>query len=94
MLRRNVMRRRETMDMKTAVVLGVCVIVAALIATRVPRPICTAPAPPGAEIGRFQMSGVPGHAYVIDTVTGQVWEKFASTGSGQSDGGFKSSKVD
>jgi len=39
------------------------------------------------------MGGVPGQAYVIDTVTGQVWEDFATPGQGSSDAEFKNRKA-
>ncbi|MBX7102813.1 MAG: hypothetical protein K1X57_01950 [Gemmataceae bacterium] len=68
--------------------LGLCIIVAASLVAFVPRP--QSPVPP---VGRYQMSGVPGHAYVIDTVTGQVWEDFASSGQGSSDSDFKKPKL-
>lgn len=81
------------MDTKSAGVLGVCLIIAALIVALVPRPQPPVPAPTGPQVGRFQMGGVPGHAYVIDTATGQVWEDFASTGQGVNDADFKKPKV-
>lgn len=43
--------------------------------------------------GRFQMYGVPGHAYIYDTVTGQVWEDFATPSSGRSSDNFNSPKI-
>ena len=39
------------------------------------------------------MGGVRGHAYEIDTVTGQVWENFATAGQGSSDAEFKNPKA-
>ena len=50
------------MDTKSSGILGVCLIIAALIVVLVPRP----------QMGRYQMRGVPGHAYVIDTATGKT----------------------
>jgi hypothetical protein len=82
--------RKETMDTKSASILGSCLIIAALIAALVPRPQASTAA---TQVGRFQMSGVPGHAYVIDTITGQVWEQFATTGEGRTDQDFSRSKV-
>ena len=67
------------MDTKSSAILGVCLIIAALIVVLVPRP----------QMGRYQMHGVPGHAYVIDTATGQVWGDFATP----SDPDFKKPKV-
>lgn len=81
------------MHTKSGGILGVCLIIAALIVTLVPRPQASAPAPSGPQVGRYQMGGVPGHAYVIDTATGQVWEDFASASQGSSDPDFKKSKV-
>lgn len=78
------------MHTKSASILGSCLIIAALIIALVPRFQTSTPA---TQVGRFQMSGVPGHAYVIDTTTGQVWEKFASTGEGTTDQDFSTSKV-
>ncbi len=46
-----------------------------------------------AQVGRFQMVGVPGHTYVLDTVTGQVWEDFAVPSQGRTDDDFKAVKV-
>ncbi len=42
---------------------------------------------PGREVGRYQISGVKGHMFVLDTATGRIWEKFASESSFSS-GGF------
>ena len=80
----------KSMDTKSASILGSCLIFAALIVALVPRPQASAAA---TQVGRFQMSGVPGHAYVIDTTTGQVWEKVATTGEGTTDQDFRTSKV-
>lgn len=41
----------------------------------------------GREVGRYQISGVAGHMFVLDTATGRVWEKWA-TESRFSSGGF------
>jgi hypothetical protein len=79
------------MDTKSAGIVGACLIIAALVLALVPRP--QAPAPSGPQVGRFQMGGVPGHAYVLDTATGQVWEDFAPTGQGGSDQDFKKPKA-
>ena len=76
------------MDNKNSGILGVCLIIAALIVALMPRP-----AAPGTQVGRFQMSGVSGHSYVVDTSTGQVWERFTIASEGGSDPDFKDSKV-
>jgi hypothetical protein len=78
-------------DAKCSLILGVSLVAAALVLALVPRPQSTAPA--GPQVGRYQMAGVPSHAYVIDTATGQVWEDFATTGQGSSDAEFKKPKV-
>lgn len=78
------------MDTKSASILGSCIIIAAFICALVPR---TQASTPAMQVGRFQMSGVPGHAYVIDTATGQVWEKFATTSEGTNDQDFSKSKI-
>ena len=36
---------------------------------------------PGREVGRYQISGVTGHMFVLDTATGRVWEKWATESS-------------
>jgi hypothetical protein len=69
-------------DTKSSGILGACLIVAALMVALLPRP----------QAGRYQMAGVPGHAYVIDTATGQVWERFAVASEGSSDQDFKKPK--
>lgn len=78
------------MDTKSSSILGICIIIAAALVALVLKPSPNLSAP---QIGRYQMSGVPGHAYVIDSTTGQVWEDFASSGSGSSDADFKKTKV-
>jgi hypothetical protein len=80
-------------DTKSSGILGVCLIIAALIVTLVPRRQPAAPSASGPYVGRYQMSGVPGHAYVLDTATGQVWEDFATATQGSSDRDFKKAKV-
>jgi hypothetical protein len=80
-------------DTKSAGILGACLVVAALIVTLVPRAQPPANSPSGAQVGRYQMGGVPGHAYVIDTATGQVWEDFAPAGQGSSHPNFNKPKV-
>lgn len=89
------------MDFKSATVLGLAlgltlgggVVLASYIAVRAqpwPMRLNTQEQP---IIGRYQLGGVPGHAYVLDTATGQVWEDFATSNEGARDGGFKSVKL-
>jgi hypothetical protein len=80
-------------DTKSAGILGVCLILAALIVALVPRLQAPAPAASGPAPCRFQLGGVPGHAYVLDTATGQVWEEFAPAGSGSSSADFSKPKL-
>jgi hypothetical protein len=42
--------------------------------------------------GRYQIGGNPGHICVIDTVTGEVWEKYATEHSGETDSNWKKPK--
>ena len=39
-------------------------------------------------VGRYQVGGTASQGFVIDTVTGQVWTKFTSSGSGTTDNDF------
>lgn len=74
----------DTMNTKSSIILGGCIIIAsAILAAAV---VMTA------STGRYQVGGVPGHAYVIDTTTGKVWEEFAPDTRGSSDPGFKDPK--
>ncbi len=83
------------MDIKGSLVIGASIVVASIVLGLTQAPKFPAPAsvPAGAQVGRFQMSGIPGHAYVLDTATGQVWEKFGSTGQGITDQHFSASKI-
>lgn len=69
------------MDTKAAAVLGISIIVSALITSYAP----FAP-------GRYQMTANVGHAYVLDTATGQVWEQYAPANSGFNDSEFRQPK--
>jgi hypothetical protein len=66
---------------RAATILGACIVLAALIWTfgRWGAP------------GRYQMGSTPGHAYVLDTATGEVWEQFATPNS-EADSGFRKRK--
>jgi hypothetical protein len=78
------------MDTKSSIILGGSLVLAALIVTLVP---CWISAPATLPVGRFQLGGVPGHAYVLDTSTGSVWETITTGGSGSSDSYFKQPKI-
>ncbi len=70
------------MDIKSAQVLGGSIVIAAVI-------IAVAML---VKLPRYQIHGVPAHIYVLDVRTGQVWEKFAPSGSGESNGAFNDPK--
>lgn len=80
------------MDIKSASILGVCIIIAAATASLKPSN-GSEPKQSQQQIGRFQMAGIPGHVYVLDTETGQVWEKFATTGQGSTSSDFNAPKI-
>jgi hypothetical protein len=84
------MNKENPMDVRGSGVLGACIIIAALIVTIIPRP---QPGAGGPAVNRFQMGGVPGHAYVLDTATGQVWEDFATPSQGSSHPEFNRPKL-
>jgi hypothetical protein len=44
--------------------------------------------------GRFQMQTNEGHAFVLDTRTGEVWEKFEGTSGGDDSADFLNPKID
>jgi hypothetical protein len=70
------------MDIKVARFLGGCIVGASVIlavAIRSPN-------------GRYQLTTTAGHAYVLDTATGQVWEKYAPPNEGMTDQGFRDPK--
>ena len=77
------------MDLKSSLVIGVCIIVASAVLglTLSLRP--ADPLPPG----RFQITGSPGHAFVLDTATGQVWENFEPESQGGNTVGFSDPKL-
>ncbi len=43
--------------------------------------------------GRFEIAVRDNHAYVLDSATGQVWERFILSNQGQTSKNFKSAKV-
>ena len=44
-------------------------------------------------LGRYEMHTMEGHAFVLDTVTGQVWESFETATGGSTDDGFSAAKL-
>ena len=69
-------QRTETMDMRNSFVLGGCMIVSSLILV----------SSRGSELPRFQVAAGPGHAYIVDTKTGEVWEEFSPENSFEASG--------
>jgi hypothetical protein len=80
------------MDVKSALILGVCLIIAGAVLGLV-LSLRTAPAGQEPAAGRFQIAGSPGHAYVLDTATGKVWESFEPEGVGSNSPGFNDPKL-
>jgi len=76
------------MDTKSASIIGASLIISALIISLTPKDRSAE-----LEVGRFQMSGVPGHAFVIDTFTGKVWQKYATTHQGSTSPDFLNPKL-
>jgi len=83
------------MDIKGSLVIGASIVVASIVLglTLAPKSPAPASTPAGAQVGRFQMGGAPGHAYIIDTAIGQVWEKFAIPSEGTTDQEFNRPKI-
>lgn len=48
---------------------------------------------PATQVDRFQIRTNNAHVFVIDTVTGQVWEKFVHDGGGTTSKDFSNSKL-
>ena len=46
------------------------------------------------RVGRFQIVAVPGHSYVLDTATGQVWHQLDMAGPGSNSRGFLEPKLE
>jgi hypothetical protein len=84
----------KPMDKTGSTILGVCIVIASLIFTVAQGSEALPQRDEGpTQVGRFQVAGVPGHAYVLDTATGQVWETFATESQGSSDMDFKERKL-
>lgn len=80
------------MDSKSAGILGGCLVIAALVITLVPQ--SQAPGPTDPQLGRFQIGGLSNHMYVIDTATGQVWDRFVSSDGGETSPSWVNPKVE
>jgi hypothetical protein len=76
------------MDLKSSAVLGGSIIVASLILA-----VTFSPKALDVQPGRFQVGGVPGHAYILDTATGEIWESFANPNQGSDTANFRSPKL-
>ena len=64
------------MNIKSSCILGGCIIIAAAIIAVAPKPLrCCHVSNQAEKENRFQISnpGEKGNAFVIDTITGQVW---------------------
>jgi len=71
------------MDTKAAGVLGVCIIIAALFVSPVPR---SQPAPASADVGRYQFVRSSGtNCFMLDTRTGRLWQRFVEASGGPTD---------
>lgn len=69
------------MNTKAALILGASIIVGSMaLGLLTTRPHADSN---GGQVvvGRYQIAGVPGHAFVLDTATGRVWEKFVPESS-------------
>lgn len=78
------------MDRKNALIIGASMVISAGI---IAFALTSQSSNSEPSIGRYQMGGVPGHAYVLDSSTGQVWEKFASASGGTTSADFNSPKL-
>jgi hypothetical protein len=56
--------------------------------------VCGAMSPAGPDVGRFQIETSVQHAFVLDTTTGEVWEKYLPPNRGQMTKDFNRSKLD
>jgi len=93
---------KHIMDSKSAAVLGIsfgltlggAVVLASYVAARAqPLAVPRMGTDNSSVVGRYQIAGIPGHAYVLDTATGQVWEDYAPTNEGIRDQQFKQIKL-
>ena len=72
------------MNTKPSLILGASLIISSIIlglTLRSPQTQSPGSAAAAAQTGRYQMVGLPGHAFILDTATGRAWEKFAPEGS-------------
>jgi len=49
--------------------------------------------PAGPAPGRYTIATNSGHAFVLDTATGRVWEKFTTAGGGETSPDFTAAKT-
>lgn len=72
------------MNTKTSLILGLSIVIASVVLGVTLRGLATQSIESAAaarDVGRYQIVGVPGHAFILDTATGRAWEKFAPEGS-------------
>ena len=68
------------MDTKSASILGLCILLAALILASAPRLL---PSPARGGVGRYQFIATTGvNCFVLDTQTGRLWQKFVPHNEG------------
>ena len=71
-------------DIKSALVGLACGVVVTFL---------VAAAAPGGAVGRYQIAASQQNGMVLDTVTGQVWSYFFSSGGGRTDKSFYEPKL-
>jgi len=73
------------METKSAGILGVCIIIAALIVSLMPRGLPWA-ATTATESGRYQLiKATDNNVFLLDTKAGRLWQRFVASTSGPSD---------
>lgn len=76
-----VMNRSGLELLQAAGVLGGCLVLAAIILSVAFH-----------NTGRYQVGGTEGQLCIVDTHTGQVWQKYTSRGAGETDSNWKDPK--
>jgi hypothetical protein len=69
----------NTLDLKSAL-LGLALGIGATLLIGAAAP--TSPTAPASPAGRYQLQTIGNHALMIDTTSGQAWETFLNTNSG------------